>query len=110
MLHETLSQDTIIENENTQSEEYRMQSVGQPMKDYTETLYSKNTAPKKNKSSEKDEKKQPKRTSWENPATIEHNIDTMRQRKTEPSDTTLYTSDDINKKVDRLLTKKKTRL
>ena len=77
-----------------------------PVTDYHETLYSNGHAPKKSTIPPKTSEKSWKRRSWESPHAIEKNIDDIGKKKidyTEKSSESL----DINKKVDRLLSKKK---
>jgi hypothetical protein len=72
-----------------------------PTKEYNETLYSTNSTIKKRLPSNQEIKQPLKRTSWESPRTIEQSIDNMGPTQTE---------NEINKKVDRTLTKKKLKL
>ncbi|UCD13383.1 MAG: hypothetical protein JSW60_07445 [Thermoplasmatales archaeon] len=77
-----------------------------PTKDYHETLYSEGQAPKKTTISPKPSEKAwtPKR--WESPQAVEKNVDDIGKKK--DYHTEKYPkSSDINKKVDRLLWKKK---
>ncbi len=80
-----------------------------PIKEYNETLYSKGSE-QKQPATTFQEKKQPlKRTSWESPGTIEHNVDDMGRKQTMLSGTKTQTSSDTDKKVDFILLKKKVR-
>ena len=80
-----------------------------PIKEYNETLYSMGSV-QKQPATTLPEKKQPlKRTSWESPGTIEHNVDDMGRKQTELPGTRTQTSSDTDKKVDRILSKKKVR-
>jgi len=76
-----------------------------PIKEYNETLYSINSSAKPQKKPSQETKEAPKRTSWENPRTIEQNIDTMKTPQPESART--QENDDIEKKVDQILLKKK---
>jgi hypothetical protein len=89
--------------------ETREESEEVPIKEYNETLYSKGSV-QKQPATTLPEKKQPlKRTSWESPGTIEHNVDDMGRKQTELPGTRTQTSSDTDKKVDRILSKKKVR-
>lgn len=78
-----------------------------PVKEYNEVLYPQ-TAPPKRVSIPTEPRKEPMhRTSWENPSTIEHNVDTIGRKKTEIITLHSQTSDEVERKVDRLLAKKK---
>jgi len=80
-----------------------------PINVYDETLYSKGFI-QKQPVVILPEKKQPlKRTSWESPGTIEHNVDDMERKQTKLSGTRTQTSNDTDKKVDRILSKKNVR-
>jgi len=89
--------------------ETREESEEVPIKVYNETLYSKDSV-QKQPTTTFPEKKQPlKRTSWESPGTIEHNVDDMGRKQTMLSGTKTQTSSDTDKKVDFILLKKKVR-
>ncbi len=89
--------------------ETREESEEMPIKEYNETLYSKDSVHKQ-PATTLPEKKQPlKRISWESPGTIEHNVDSMERKQTKRSGTRTQTSNDTNKKVDRILSKKNVR-
>jgi hypothetical protein len=77
-----------------------------PIKEYNETLYSKDTVKKEQKNTFL-EKKSFKRTSWENAETIEHNVDQMRQEHPETTKIKDRNRDSTDKKVDLILLKKK---
>lgn len=72
--------------------------------EHHETLYSEGHAPKKSEESKPSEEPW-KRSSWENPSTIEKNVDDIEQKKIEKRKTS--ESSDIEEKVDKLLAKKK---
>jgi hypothetical protein len=80
-----------------------------PITEYNETLYSMNSSTKPQRKPDEEIKEPLKRTSWESPRTIEQNIDTMKKTSVESRDTCLQ-DDDIEKKVDQLLLKKKMKL
>jgi len=86
------------EQSNDKTPMFTTKPAATPSKEYSETLYSIDST--KNKSSLPcQETKQPlKRTSWESPRTIEQRIDRMGHIQQE---------NEINKKVDRTLQKKK---
>jgi hypothetical protein len=89
--------------------ETREKSEEMPIKEYNETLYSKDSV-QKQPATTLPEKKQPlKRTSWESPGTIEHNVDDMERKQTKLSGTRTQTRNDTDKKVDRILSKKNVR-
>jgi hypothetical protein len=78
-----------------------------PVKEYNETLYSKDSVQKQPATTLPEKKQTLKRTSWESPGTIEHNIDDMGQKQTKLPGTRTQTSNDTDKKIDRILSKKK---
>lgn len=91
--------------DTTQAEQPEPEEV--PVKEYNEVLCSR-TTPLKKLSIPTEPKKEPvHRTGWENPSTIERNVDMIGHKKTETMGSHLQTSDEIEKKVDRLIAKKK---
>jgi hypothetical protein len=79
-----------------------------PIKEYNETLFSVDIKPAKKYG---DERKEPlKRTSWENPRTIEQNIDTMKKTQSETSGIDMKKDIDVDRKVDQILLKKKMKI
>lgn len=80
-----------------------------PIKEYNETLYSKDTVQKEHKSTLL-ERKTFRRTRWENAETIEHNVDQMRQKHPEIREIKNGNRDTTDKKVDLILLKKKRKL
>ena len=80
-----------------------------PIKEYTDTLYSKDSVLKQPTIIQE---KRPlmKRTSWENAEVIEHYVDTIGPRKNRAAEPTGETGDEIEKKVDFILLKKKKQL
>ena len=89
--------------------ETREESEEVPIKEYNETLYSKGSVQKQPATSFPEKKQPLKRTSWESPKTIEHNVDDMGRKQTELLGTRTQTSSDTDKKVDFILLKKKVR-
>jgi hypothetical protein len=81
-----------------------------PIKVYNETLYSKGFAQKQSKTLDTEKKQPLKRTSWENPETIEHTVDSMRRQQSESTVTNTQIKDDTDKKVDFILLKKKRKI
>ena len=78
-----------------------------PVKEYNEVLYAQ-SIPVKKVSFSPESKKEPKqRTSWENPSTIEQNVDRIGNTKADAVASNPNVSDQIEKKVDRLIAKKK---
>ena len=77
-----------------------------PVTDYHETLYSSGHAPKKSTTPPKTDEKPWKQKSWESAYTIEKNVDDIGKKKIDYTEKT-FESRDVNKKVDRLLSKKK---
>jgi hypothetical protein len=75
--------------------------------EYNETLYTTDSSVKPEKKSGSEIKGTRKRTSWENPRTIEQNIDTMKKAPSELSETCSQKDTDVDKKVDQILLKKK---
>ncbi|MBN1860178.1 MAG: hypothetical protein JW840_01815 [Candidatus Thermoplasmatota archaeon] len=80
-----------------------------PIKEYNETLYSKDTVKKEQKTTFL-ERKTFKRTSWENAETIEHNVDHMRQKHPETRGIKDPNRETTDKKVDLILLKKKRKI
>jgi hypothetical protein len=70
----------------------------QPITEYQETLYSSETTPKKKKDTYKQK-------SWERSTTIENNVDSLNQNA-HVQKKTYSISDDIDKKVDNVLSQK----
>ena len=77
-----------------------------PVTDYHETLYSNGDAPKKSTTPPKTDEKPWKQKSWESAHTIEKNVDDIGKKKIDYTEKT-YESRDVDKRVDRLLSKKK---
>ena len=77
------------------------------IKEYNETLYSKDSVQKQPATTLPEKKQALKRTSWESLGTIEHNVDDMGRKQTELPGTRTQTSNDTDKKIDRILSKKK---
>jgi hypothetical protein len=86
--------------------EIREESVVRPIKVYNETLYSKGFVQKKPATTLPQKKQLSKRSSWESLGTIEHYVDDMECKQTEVTGNRTQTSDDIDQKVDRILSKK----
>jgi hypothetical protein len=104
---------TITTEEKTESDtkqerpETREQPKETPIKEYDETLYSKGSEQNQPSKAGLEKKKPLRRTSWENADLIEENIDSMRRRQTEATSGSPQDRDDIDKKVDYILLKKK---
>jgi hypothetical protein len=81
-----------------------------PITEYNETLFSIDSKIKTDKKSSPEKKEPLKRTSWENPKIIEHNIDTMKKTQTESSSSYSQENINIEKKVDQILLKKKMKI
>ncbi len=96
-----IPQPEIKEEEETKEEIEEL-----PVKEYRETLYSRGEAPKKPQITPKPIEKQWTKRRWENVDVVEKNIDDIGKRKSEDTEKTL-TKLDINKKVDRLISKRK---
>jgi len=111
---EPIKVETIIEHigeseEKPKIPETREEPEEVSIKEYNETLYSKDSV-QKQPATTLPEKKQPlKRTSWESLGTIEHHVDDMGCKQTELPETRTQTSNDTDKKIDRILSKKKVR-
>jgi hypothetical protein len=85
-----------------------IQSVDEePVMEYSEVLYAQTTPLKKQPSLIEPKKEPLRRTSWENLEVIGHNVDRIGLKKVEPIASNQQTSNEIEKKVDRLLAKKK---
>ncbi len=96
-----LPQPVVKEEEETKEEIEEL-----PVKEYRETLYSRGEAPKKPQIAPKPREKQWTEKRWENVEVVEKNIDDIGKRKPEHDEKTL-TKLDLNKKVDRLISKRK---
>jgi len=96
-----LPQPEIKEEEETKEEIEEL-----PVKEYRETLYSRGEAPKKPQIAPKPREKQRTGRRWENVEVIETNVDDIGKRKPKHDEKTL-TKLDLNKKVDRLISKRK---
>jgi hypothetical protein len=93
-----------------QTSERTTETNNVPITEYNETLYSANTSVKPVKKPGMEMKEPLKRTSWENPRTIEQNIDTMKKTQPETLAPCSQDTDNIEKKVDQILLKKKLKL
>jgi hypothetical protein len=81
-----------------------------PIKEYNETLFSMDSSLKPAKKYSGEGKEPLKRTSWENPRTIEQNIDTMKKTHSEASGIDSRKDIDVDRKVDQILLKKKMKI
>jgi hypothetical protein len=79
----------------------------EPVKEYNEVLYSQSTPFKKLSTPTEPKKEAVRRAAWENPDLIEQNVDVMGRKKIETRGSHSQTSDEIEKKVDRIIAKKK---
>jgi hypothetical protein len=89
--------------------ETREESEEVTNKVYNETLYSKGFIQKKPATTLPQKKQPSKRSSWESLGTIEHYVDDMECKQTEVIGNRTQTSNDIDQKVDRILSKKNVR-
>jgi hypothetical protein len=80
-----------------------------PIKEYNETLYSQGYAQKQPTSSPHQNKQLLKRTTWENAETIEQNVDSMRMKQSASTHWDTEPEINVEKKVDYILLKKKSR-
>jgi len=78
-----------------------------PVMEYNEDLYAQSTPVRKASYSPEPKQEMKQRTSWENPSTIEQNVDRLGTKKAEGLASHPDVSDHIEKKVDRLIAKKK---
>jgi hypothetical protein len=78
-----------------------------PVMEYNMDLYAQSTPVRKVSYAPVPKQEMKQRTSWENPSTIEQNIDRLGTKKTEGLASHPDVSDHIEKKVDRLIAKKK---
>jgi hypothetical protein len=78
-----------------------------PVMEYTVDLYAQSTPARKVSYAPTPKQEMKQRTSWENPSTIELNIDRLGTKKAESLASHPDVSDHIEKKVDRLIAKKK---
>jgi len=97
-------------DEKQDKPETREKQTETPIKEYDETLYSKGSEQKQPSKASPEKRRPLKRTSWENADTIEENIDGMRRNQTQSSACDDQDKKDIDKKVDYILLKKKSRL
>ncbi|HVP99908.1 MAG TPA: hypothetical protein VMT57_00140 [Candidatus Thermoplasmatota archaeon] len=77
-----------------------------PVMEYNEELYAQGTPVKKQQARFESRREPMQRTSWEDPCTIERNVDRI-GTKDETLATNSQVSDQIERKVDRLIAKKK---
>jgi len=78
-----------------------------PVMEYTVDLYAQSTPVRKVSYAPTPKQEMKQRTSWENPSTIEQNVDGLGTKKAEGLASHSDVSDHIEKKVDRLIAKKK---
>jgi len=78
-----------------------------PVMEYDEELYAQGTSVKKSQPLFESRREPMQRTSWEDPCAIERNVDTIGTKKTGTIATNPQVSDQIERKVDRLIAKKK---
>jgi hypothetical protein len=78
-----------------------------PVMEYNEVLYAQGTPVKKPQLSFESRKEPIQRTNWEDPCTIERNVDRIGTKKAGVIASNQQVSDQIEKKVDRLVAKKK---
>jgi hypothetical protein len=97
---ETTKQQPQITSSQEQPEEV-------PVMEYNEDLYAQSTPARKVSFSSEPTQALKQRTSWENPSTIEQNVDRIGVRKTDTVASNKDVGDQIEKKVDRLVAKKK---
>lgn len=95
--------------EKPTSPSFREESKDHPIKEYNETLYTKDAGQKHSQTSSFERKQPIRRTSWESSELIEHNIDSMAGKQREGAGNTRHTGNDVNEKVDFILLKKKGR-
>lgn len=103
---EMMAKERKIPEENIPETQQKPQEV--PIKEYQETLYSKDTTGKQQVIQVEEKKKPVKRTSWENVDTIEQSVDAMEEKpmKSRGRETGCG-SKVLEKKVDRIILKKK---
>jgi len=77
-----------------------------PVMEYNEELYAQGTPVKKPQARFESRREPMQQTSWEDPCTIERNVDRI-GTKDETLATNTQVSDQIERKVDRLIAKKK---
>jgi hypothetical protein len=106
---ETTIEHIAASEEKPKIPETREESEELSIKEYNETLYSKGSVQKQPATTLPEKKHPLKRTSWESLGTIEHNVDDMGHKQTEPLGTRTQTNNDTDNKVDRILSKKKVR-
>ncbi len=99
------------EKQQPETEQTREENIEklkeEPIKEYNETLYSKESARKQPMKTTPEKKPLMKRTSWESADVIEENIDRMRRKQTHSTDQCNQTRENTDKKVDFILLKKK---
>jgi hypothetical protein len=78
------------------------------IKEYNEMLYSKDFIQKQSMNTFPEKKKSINRLRWESLGTIERKIDAMKCTQTDLKDTRNQISNDINQKVDCILSQNKT--
>jgi len=87
----------------------REESKERPIKEYNETLYAKDAGQKPSQTPSFERKQTIRRTSWESSEMIEHNIDSLAGKQREVAGDAQQKGNDVNKKVDFILIKKKGR-
>lgn len=96
-----------LENPEKKTSDITPPQKTKPVKEYNETLFSRNPPIKTGKKHCEDLKEPVKRTSWENTKTIERNIDTMNKTHPQPYTGYLQEGPNLDKKIDQILLKKK---
>jgi hypothetical protein len=96
---------TISQQSQTTSPQEQPEAT--PVMEYNVDLYAQSTPVKKVSYAPAPKQEMKQRTSWENPSTIEQNVDKLGAKKAEGLASHPDVSDHIEKKVDRLIAKKK---
>jgi len=108
--NEITTEEKIEYSEKQDKSETQKKQTETPIKEYDETLYSKGSEQKQPSTASHEKRRPLKRTSWENANTIEENIDGMKRNQTQSNACSDQDKEDIDKKVDYILLKKKSRL
>jgi hypothetical protein len=95
------------EKETNPTEKVSEEPEEEPVLQYNEVLCAQSTSIKKTSELPERKRELTHRTGWETPGTIERNVDTIESDRTRNAASNQKTNDEIERKVDRLIAKKK---
>ena len=93
--------------QQTQTTSLQEQCEETPVMEYNETLYAQAGPVRKPSYASESRQEMKYRASWENPSTIEENVDRIEKRKVDSLSSHPDVDNQIERKVDRLISKKK---